>query len=132
VTCHCRRRARRWSLWSAQPSSTSLACAQRELGRLQPIEQVLASRVSGVTITRAADGGIAVRIRGGTSLHGDDQPLYVVDGTPIRPGPGGALSGINPYDIASIRVLKDPVDTAMYGVRGANGVILIELKRPGR
>jgi TonB-dependent starch-binding outer membrane protein SusC len=93
---------------------------------------VLASRVSGVTVTRTPDGGVAIRIRGRSSLRGDDAPLYVVDGMPIRPGPGGALAGIDPYHIESIQVLKDASDTAIYGVRGANGVILITTKQPDR
>jgi TonB-dependent SusC/RagA subfamily outer membrane receptor len=55
--------------------------------------------------------------------------LYVVDGVPIQPGPGGSLVGIDPYDIESIEVLKDPADTALYGMRGANGVIVVKTKR---
>jgi TonB-dependent SusC/RagA subfamily outer membrane receptor len=51
---------------------------------------------------------------------------------PITPGPGGALNGINPYDIESIRVLKNPADIAIYGMRGANGVIVITMKKPGK
>ncbi len=69
-----------------------------------------------------------MRIRGRNSFRADDRPLYVIDGVPINPGPGGALTGINPYDIESIRVLKDVGDTAEYGLRGANGVILIKTK----
>ena len=87
------------------------------------------SRFPGVVVTRTPDGGLAVRIRGTTSIHGSNEPLYVIDGVPIRPGPGGALAGINPYDIESIEVLKDPASTTMYGVRGANGVIVITTKR---
>ena len=71
-----------------------------------------------------------MQIRGSGSLNADTQPLYVIDGVPITPGPGGSLSGINPYDIASIEVLKDAVSTTMYGSRGANGVILIKMKKP--
>ncbi|PYP81348.1 MAG: hypothetical protein DMD25_01790, partial [Gemmatimonadetes bacterium] len=48
---------------------------------------------------------------------------------PVEAAAGGALRGINPHDIASIQVLKDPAETAMYGVRGANGVIVIKTKR---
>ena len=59
-------------------------------------------------------------------------PLYVVDGTPIEPGPGGYVTGINPEDIQSIRVLKYAHETAAYGVRGANGVVLITTRRPHR
>jgi TonB-dependent SusC/RagA subfamily outer membrane receptor len=95
-----------------------------------PIEKVLAGRVSGVALMRRPDGGIAVRIRGTTSVNGNTEPLYVIDGLPIVPGPGGSLTGINPYDIESIKVLKDPIDISEYGIRGANGVILITTKRP--
>ena len=97
----------------------------------QPIERALEGRFPGVDVRRTPDGGIAVRIRGATSFGGGTEPLYVVDGIAIQPGPGGALTGINPNDIESIRVLKDAADTAMYGMRGANGVILIKTKRPG-
>lgn len=96
----------------------------------EPLEKVLQGRVAGVTVTRAPDGGIAVRIRGASSFYGNAEPLYVLDGVPIQPGPTGTLTGINPYDIESIKVLKDPAETAMYGVRGANGVIVIKTKRP--
>lgn len=98
----------------------------------QPIEEVLMSRFPGVVVTRAPDGGIAVRIRGITSFRGGTEPLYVIDGVPIRPGPGGSLVGINPYDIETIEVLKDAAATAMWGVRGANGVIVITTKGPGQ
>ncbi len=98
----------------------------------EPVENVLAGRVAGVTVTRTADGGIAVRIRGTTSLYGSKEPLYVLDGIEIQPGPNGSLSGIAPETIQSIEVLKDAVSTAMYGVRGANGVIIIKTKRPGQ
>jgi TonB-dependent SusC/RagA subfamily outer membrane receptor len=95
-----------------------------------PVEKILANRVPGVHITRTADGGIAVQIRGRTSFSGDTSPLYVIDGVPIQPGPGGSLAGISPYDIASIEVLKDAAATAEYGSRGSNGVIVIKLKKP--
>jgi TonB-dependent SusC/RagA subfamily outer membrane receptor len=94
----------------------------------QTIEQTLQARVPGVMITRTADGGIALRIRGATSINGNTEPLYVIDGQPIQPGPGGSLLGINPHDIASIEVVKDAAGLAFYGVRGANGVILIKTK----
>lgn len=87
-------------------------------------------RFPGVVVSRTNDGGIAVRIRGTTSLIGGNEPLYVVDGIPVQPGPNGSLNGVNPYDIESIEVLKDPASTAMYGVRGANGVIVIKMKGP--
>ena len=97
-----------------------------------PIEQILSGKVAGVTVTRAADGGLVMRIRGAASLTGPEEPLYVVDGTPITPGPGGSLTGVNPYDIESISVLKDAASLTMYGSRGANGVILIKTKNAKR
>ena len=102
---------------------------QRHVSSDEPLEKVLQGRVAGVTVIRTGDG-IAVRIRGGSSVYGNNQPLYILDGMPIQPGPNGALSGLNPYDIESIKVLKDAADTAMYGIRGANGVIVIKTKKP--
>lgn len=96
----------------------------------QPIEKVLQGRISGVDVTQGADG-IIVRIRGQNSVMGAE-PLYVVDGQVIEPGPNGSLSGINPYDIESIKVLKDPASLTMYGSRGANGVIVIKTKKGTR
>jgi len=111
------------------PSGSTVTAAEmdRSAGPGDPIEKYLAGRVSGVTVTRTGDG-ISVRIRGGGSSANNGEPLYLIDGVPVQAGPGGSLSGINPYDIESIRVLKDPADTAMYGMRGANGVIVIRTK----
>lgn len=95
----------------------------------ESIERMLQGKVAGVVVTRAPDGSIAVRIRGATSGYNDD-PLYVVDGVAVQAGPSGALSGINPRDVESIKVLKGPAETAMYGARGANGVIIIKTKKP--
>jgi TonB-dependent SusC/RagA subfamily outer membrane receptor len=94
----------------------------------QPIEKVLQAKVPGVTITRTPGGWLSVRIRGSTTINGNSEPLYVIDGVPIQPGPDGSLVGINPHDIASIEVLKDASDLAFYGLRGANGVIIIKTK----
>lgn len=92
------------------------------------IEKTLAAKVPGALITRTADGSIAIQIRGQTSLAANTQPLYVIDGVPIQPGPGGALVGINPHDIATIEVLKDAASLSFYGLRGSNGVIIIKTK----
>jgi TonB-dependent SusC/RagA subfamily outer membrane receptor len=97
----------------------------------QPIEKVLQGRVSGVDVSQSPDGGIIVRIRGAQSAYNGAQPLYVVDGQELQAGPNGSLSGINPYDIESIKVLKDPASLTMYGSRAANGVIVIKTKKPG-
>lgn len=94
----------------------------------ESIEQMLSGKVAGVVVSRTADGSLAVRIRGATSGY-NEEPLYVVDGLAVQPGPSGALTGINPRDVESIKVLKGAAETAMYGSRGANGVILIKTKR---
>lgn len=112
------------------PAEGTLLAEEVRRGSGRPIEEILAGRVSGVSVFRNADGSIAVRIRGVSSFYGSNEPLYVLDGVPIQAGPGGALRGISPYDIESIRVLKNPEDTTVYGVRGANGVILITTIRP--
>jgi TonB-dependent SusC/RagA subfamily outer membrane receptor len=96
----------------------------------QSIEQIIAQRFPGVMAVRTPDGGFALRIRGGSSIEGNNAPLYVIDGVPVDPGPYGSLTGINPRDIATIEVLKDAVSTSMYGMRGANGVIIIKTKKP--
>ena len=113
------------------PQGTTLTSAEVNPAPGDPIEKVLQGRISGVVVTRAVDGGLAVQIRGQTSIYGNNQPLYVIDGVAIEPGPGGSLSGLSPYDIESIKVLKNPADLSMYGSRGANGVIVIKTKKPG-
>lgn len=94
----------------------------------ESIERLLQGRVAGVVVTQTADG-IAVRIRGGTSEHGNNDPLYIVNGMAVAAGPNGSLAGISAYDIESITVLKDAASMTMYGSRGANGVIVIKTKR---
>lgn len=100
------------------------------------VAQGLAARVSGVQITQnnAAPGGnISVRIRGTNSINGSSEPLYIVDGIQISNGGGvtdvSPLSTINPNDIESVEILKDASAAAIYGARGANGVVLINTKR---
>jgi TonB-dependent SusC/RagA subfamily outer membrane receptor len=110
------------------PSVTAEDLA-RNTGR--PIEEVIQSKVPGVIVSRNDDGGISLQIRGTSSFMSSNQPLFVIDDVPMTPGPGGALTGINPHDIESIRVLKDPADTGIYGMRGANGVIIVKTKKPG-
>lgn len=114
---------------SPPPSRDDVTAEDIERAPGQPIEEILKDRVAGVTVTQG-EGGLVVRIRGVSSFYGNNEPLYVIDDFPITPGPGGVLRGISPYDIESINVLKDPADTALYGVRGANGVIVIKTKRP--
>jgi TonB-dependent SusC/RagA subfamily outer membrane receptor len=116
---------------SADQSST-LTAEEMERTPGESLDKLLSGRISGVRVIRSPDGGIAVRIRGTNSINGNNEPLYVVDGVVIEPGPGGSLHGIGLTDIASIEVLKDATSTAMYGVRGANGVIVITTKKPGQ
>ena len=96
---------------------------------LTRVEEMLRGQVAGVEV-RQEGGGLVIRIRGAQSFQSNADPLFVIDGLPISPGPGGALVGINPNDIESIRVLKNVSETAIYGARGANGVILITTARP--
>ena len=113
----------------APPGEPTVTAKDLE-NRGEPIEKVLQDKVPGLLVTRSADGSVSLQIRGPSSFLGSNEPLYVVDDVPVRPGPGGALTGVNPHDVESIRVLKDPADTGIYGVRGANGVIVVTTKRP--
>jgi TonB-dependent SusC/RagA subfamily outer membrane receptor len=113
---------------SAGASDASLSGDELRDMRVSRVEEMLEGRFAGVEATRLPAGGIAVRIRGATSVNGSNEPLYVVDGQPIQAEPGGALRWLNPQDVERIQVLKDIGSTAFYGVRGANGVILITTK----
>jgi len=97
----------------------------------EPIEKILQGKVSGLLVTRTDDGSIAINIRGNHSFTREDAPLYVLDGMPFEPGAGGALSGVDPYSIESIKVLKGS-EAVLYGIRGMNGVIEITMKKPAK
>lgn len=92
-------------------------------------EQLLQGRVPGVIVTELASGGFSIRIRGKNSIIGGSEPLFVVDGMQVMYNPRQGLSWLNIHDIEKIEVLKDVGATALYGSRGANGVILITTKR---
>lgn len=94
--------------------------------------ELLEGRVAGVQVVRNAGGGVSFRIRGPTTFYGSNEPLYVVDGMPVVVVPGRGLEWLNPSDIARIEILKDASTTSMYGVRGANGVVLITTRRGKR
>jgi TonB-linked SusC/RagA family outer membrane protein len=90
--------------------------------------QALQGRAAGVQVMQnsgAPGGSISVRIRGTNSVQGSNEPLYVVDGFPLN----GSLSLLNNADIESIEILKDASAIAIYGSRGANGVVLITTKK---
>jgi TonB-dependent starch-binding outer membrane protein SusC len=93
------------------------------------VEEMIEGRFAGVHVVRTRNGGISLRIRGVSTLMGSSEPLFVIDGMPVHSGPGTALVGINPSDIERIDILKDAGATAIYGSRGANGVVLITTKR---
>lgn len=115
-------------------------------GVISSPEQLIQGKAAGVQITTASGepgAGVNVRIRGTSSVRGGNNPLFVVDGIPLTDdtsAPGGAdlgrgtsspknpLNFLNPNDIESIDVLKDASATAIYGSRGANGVVIITTK----
>jgi TonB-dependent SusC/RagA subfamily outer membrane receptor len=94
-------------------------------------EQLLEGRMPGVTVERVANGDYSVHVRGGTSAANSGEPLIVIDGmvSPMGVSTRTVLSSIAPESVARIDVLKDGGSTAIYGSRGANGVILITTKR---
>jgi TonB-linked SusC/RagA family outer membrane protein len=128
-------------------SVSSVQAKDFNRGQINSPEQLLQGKVPGLQITNSSGqpGGVTiVKIRGNNSIRAGNTPLYVVDGVPLdgrsaRPDfnasgvgqtPGGdPLTFINPSEIASIDVLKDASASAIYGSRGANGVILITTKK---
>jgi len=105
------------------------------------VGQMLQGRVAGAQVTQnngAPGGGLSVRIRGSNSIAANSEPLYVIDGIPAITGTSSndpyqnPLSSISPNDIENIEVLKDASSTAIYGARGAAGVVLITTKRGRR
>ena len=114
-------------------------------GVISTPEQLLQGRTPGVIVTPASGepgASSTITIRGTASIRGNQEPLYIVDGVPISPGgtsgtasgvegsstPKNPLAFLNPNDIESITILKDASSAAIYGSRGANGVILITTK----
>jgi TonB-linked SusC/RagA family outer membrane protein len=127
-----------------QYSVTEISGEPMQMARENNIANQLAGRVAGVNVTNVASGPAGssrVIIRGNTSLQGNNQPLYVVDGIPMDnnnfgqagvwggPDRGDGTSSLNPDDIESITVLKGASAAALYGARAGNGVINIVTKR---
>ncbi|MBE7179109.1 MAG: SusC/RagA family TonB-linked outer membrane protein, partial [Mucilaginibacter polytrichastri] len=125
-------------------SLASVSAQQIQNTPAASFDKVLQGSVPGVQVTQASGApgaATSVRIRGGNSINGGNEPLYVIDGFPIyndnatvntgalSGAPLNALSTINTSDIESIEVLKDASATAIYGSRGANGVVIITTKR---
>ena len=111
----------------ATPPPASMRESEAAREHATTLAQLLQGRLPGVTVTPTADGGIRVRMGGPTSFYGDQNPLFVVDGVAIE-GNRSTLNWLNPHDIETVQALKDPSQTAVYGVRGANGVIVIKTK----
>ena len=131
-------------------SVSTVNADQANVGVITNPNQLMQGRVAGLQMTQNSGepgGGIQVRIRGGTSIQASNTPLYVIDGVPLQDEatvagasingvnaalPRNPLNSINPNDIESITVLKDASATAIYGSRGANGVVLVQTKRGAR
>ena len=96
-------------------------------GDQRPVETEL-RRFPGVDVRETPDG-VVVRVVPTSSFNADGPPLYVVDGVQRAPGAGGALVGIRRADITSIRVLRRASETAEYGPRGSNGVVVITTRQ---
>tara|TARA_B110000003_G_scaffold200168_1_gene198755 strand:- start:1606 stop:4818 length:3213 start_codon:yes stop_codon:yes gene_type:complete len=114
---------------------------QLEKNRTNSLENLIQGQAAGVVVNESSEpgGGIGISIRGVNSMLGGTQPLYVLDGVPLDPitdaqgnnGSGqtqSSLGFLNPNDIEKIEILKDAAATAIYGARGANGVVLITTK----
>lgn len=124
-------------------SVSSIGATELKEQPISSFNQALQGRVAGVQVTNSSNapgGGITIRVRGGNSISASNDPLYVIDGFPMTsPDPASGannsaaypnpLSAVNPNDIESIEILKDASATAIYGSRGANGVVLVTTKR---
>ena len=104
----------------------SILVTREEASNFSHIEELMEGRLAGVDVVRTG-AGFRVRIRGTKSLMMDSDPLFVVDGMPLHSTRG--YLDLSPHDVARIDVLKDAGSTAIYGSRGANGVILITTRR---
>ena len=122
---------------TTRPSRSNTANAvstleEPELDRMRVgrIEEMLVGRVAGLEVVQLSGGDFSLRIRGRTTILGSDEPLVILDGMPLQQGGlSRSLAAISPSDVSRIEVLKDAGATAFYGIRGANGVILITTKR---
>ena len=115
---------------SNEAADASPAAGEDLHNRNESIEAILQRKAPGLLISRTSDGVIAIQIRGTSSYTGaESPPLYVLDGAPFQPGRGGALTGIDPYQIESIKLVRS-AEAGLYGIDGAHGVIVITTRRP--
>jgi TonB-dependent starch-binding outer membrane protein SusC len=112
----------------SRPAASDTASLGAGDGRT--VSNMLQGRFPGVVVNPADGGGIQILIRGGSSSWNsvNDEPLYLLDDSPLPPGHKGIVY-VNPNDIQRIQVLKNPEDVAVYGARGANGVVLITTRK---
>lgn len=105
---------------------------------VKSVDQMLQGRTSGLYMVQNSGmpgASSTVRIRGGNSISGGNEPLYIIDGMPVYPSADNSQTALSPLnsiptsDIESIEVLKDASSTAIYGSRGANGVIIVTTKK---
>ncbi len=110
---------------------SSVSSQELEAGHFADMVEFLQGRVPGLQVVRLSGGSVSLRIRGPQqSLMGSGEPLLVIDGMPVTPGNMvSALRSIRPKDVENVQVLKDVSSTSIYGALGANGVILIRMKR---
>lgn len=109
-------------------SVSSISSKQFEEQPITNIQEAMQGRMAGVEVSSVAGvpgGALKIRVRGTNSVNKSNDPIYVVDGVVRETG----LDGFNPADIASIEVLKDASSTAIYGSRGANGVVLVTTRK---
>jgi TonB-linked SusC/RagA family outer membrane protein len=112
-------------------SAATVSAKELEKVQVTSVTNALAGAVPGLQLTSddgAPGATSAIRIRGFSSLNAKNDPLIIVDGAPYS----GDLSSINPSDVESMTVLKDAASNALYGARGANGVIIITTKKPDK
>ena len=109
-----------------------LTAAEIEAQADLPIEVMLQRKFAGVRAVKSSDGGMILQIRGAATVRGDPKPpLILVNGIERNPGRSGLNSIVDPLDIETIRVLRGP-ETAIYGIRGLDGVVLITIKSTGQ
>ena len=112
-------------------SVSSVSTAEISKVPVSDVGQALSGRLAGVLVTQAEGepgASVSIRVRGGISITQSNEPLYIIDGFPSEDG----MSVLDPADIESIDVMKDASATAIYGARGANGVVVVTTKQGGK
>lgn len=113
-----------------RPKSDGIVITAEDIQRSpgMTVEQLVIAHVPGASLSHAPDGHPILRLRGQTTILGDENPLIIVNDVPLDPNASGNLSAIDTHDIDTIEVLRDASATSLYGLRGANGVIIIRTK----